>query len=182
MCPVPKVQRPNEAALKTERVPPATGRGSTHFLHRFISHIPRGQVLRYILIGAWNTLFGFLAYAGLTLVFARLTKFYPYVFASLLANLISITVSFLGYKWFVFKTRGNYLREWLRAVSVYAVSITITTSSLPPLVGLLRHTTPYPRLAPYIAGAIISACSVTMSFFGHKYFSFKPKKQAAALD
>jgi putative flippase GtrA len=166
----------NEEESKTESLAPTTPRPSGNFLQRFTNHIPRGQVLRYIVVGAWNTLFGFLAYAGLTLVFARMTRFYPYVFASLLANLISITVSFLGYKWFVFKTRGNYLREWLRAVSVYAVSITVTTSSLPPLVGLLRHITSYPRLAPYIAGAFISACSVMMSFFGHKYFSFKPKK------
>ena len=29
------------------------------------------------------------------------------------STVINITVAFLGYKWFVFKTKGNYLREWM---------------------------------------------------------------------
>lgn len=146
---------------------------------RLTDHIPRRQLIRYVFIGACNTLFGYLVYASLTAAFTRLTGFYPYVFAAVLSNIINITISFLGYKWFVFKTKGNYLREWLRAMAVYTTSITITTISLPLLVGFLRHFTPFPRASPYIAGAIICAASVTMSFFGHKHFSFKSKKPAA---
>ena len=146
-----------------------------------IGHIPRGQVLRYLLVGTWNTLFSYAAYALLTHLFTRLTSFYPYEFASLLGSAISITVSFLGYKWFVFRTQGNYLREWLRAMAVYATSIAVTTLSLPPLVGLLRHTTPWPHAAPYLAGAMVTAVSVTMSFFGHKHFSFRQKKAESGL-
>ena len=40
-----------------------------------------------------------------------------------LANLIAITVAFLGYKWFVFRTRGNYLVEWIRCFGVYGSSM-----------------------------------------------------------
>lgn len=148
-------------------------------LRRLTSHIPRRQVVRYIVVGAWNTLFGYLVYATLTALFTRLTSFYPYVFAAVLSNIVNITGSFLGYKWFVFKTKGNYLREWLRAMAVYTTSITITTISLPLLVGLLRHTTHFPRAAPYIAGGIICTASVTMSFFGHKHFSFRSKSAPA---
>ncbi len=151
-------------------VPAATGQSR---FRRLTGHIPRRQLIRYVVIGAWNTLFGYLVYSALTAAFTRITSFYPYVFAAVLSNVVNITASFLGYKWFVFKTKGNYLREWLRAMAVYTTSITITTVSLPLLVGLLRHTTPFPRAAPYIAGAVICAASVTMSFFGHKHFSFK---------
>lgn len=154
-------------------VPPAARPPSR--LGRMVNHIPRRQMVRYVLIGAWNTLFGYLVYVSLTALFTRLTSFYPYVIAAILSNVVNITASFLGYKWFVFKTRGNYLREWLRAMAVYTTSITITTVCLPLLVGLLRHTTPFPRAAPYIAGAIICAASVTMSFFGHKHFSFRSR-------
>jgi putative flippase GtrA len=140
-------------------------------------HIPRGQVLRYVLVGACNTAFSYGLYALLTHLFTRWTSFYPYEFASVLGSLIGITVSFLGYKWFVFKTRGQYLREWLRALAVYTASIVITTIALPLLVGLLRHWTRYPRAAPYIAGGIVTAASVTMSFFGHKHFSFRRRER-----
>ncbi len=148
-------------------------------LRRITGHIPDRQVVRYILVGGCNTLFGYLAYAGLTAAFTRLTSFYPYVFAAIVGNVVNITLSFLGYKWFVFRTRGNYLREWLRAMAVYATSILITTAALPLIVGLLRHTTPYHRAAPYLAGAIVCAAGVMMSFLGHKHFSFRAEKKPA---
>ena len=143
-------------------------------------HIPNRQVVRYVLVGGCNTLFGWLAYAGLTALFTRLTSFYPYVFASVLTSVVNITASFLGYKWFVFKTRGNYLREWAKAMAVYTTSILITTLSLPLIVGFLRHATPFHNAAPYIAGGITSAAGVTMSFFGHKHFSFRSHKKQHA--
>ena len=151
----------------------------TGLLARATAHIPNRQVLRYVVVGGCNTLFGYLAYVTLTALLTRITSFYPYVFGALLSNLVNITVSFLGYKWFVFKTNGNYLREWLRAMAVYSTSITVTTISLPLLVGLLRRTTAYPRAAPYIAGAVICATSVTFSFFGHKHFSFRVGQRSA---
>ncbi len=146
------------------------------WLARATAHIPNRQLLRYVVVGACNTLFGYLAYVTLTAICSRITSFYPYVFGALLSNLFNITASFLAYKWFVFKTKGNYLREWLRAMAVYTTSITVTTISLPLLVGLLRRTTAYPRAAPYLAGAIICATSVTFSFFGHRHFSFRPRQ------
>ncbi len=42
-----------------------------------------------------------------------------YLAGSLRSSLLNITVSILGYKWFVFKIRGNYRREWVRRVLVY---------------------------------------------------------------
>ena len=149
-------------------------------LHALTGHIPNRQVLRYIVVGACNTGFGYLVFAGLTALFTRMTSFYPYVFAAILSNVVNITGSFLAYKWFVFKTHGNYFREWTRAMAVYTTSITITTIALPLLVGFLRHMTRYPRAAPYIAGGIICAVSVTMSFFGHKHFSFRPAHKVEA--
>src|ERR1035437_8903670 len=76
-------------------------------------HIPPGQFGRYLLVGTWNTLFGYGTFALFTAV---LNPFVPhsYILASLLSSLLNITVAYLGYKWFVFKTRGHYLREWMR--------------------------------------------------------------------
>ena len=104
---------------------------------------------------------------------ARMMPAYSYIAASLLSNIISIIVAFLGYKWFVFRTKGNYLLEWLRCLIVYSGSILFSAVALAPLVGLIRHTTRYQTQAPYIAGALVAAFTVISSFFGHKHLSFQ---------
>jgi putative flippase GtrA len=136
-------------------------------------HIPPRQFGRYLLVGAWNTAFGYATFAILTAVF---DKFVPqsYMLASVLSAGINITVSFLGYKWFVFKTKGNYLREWLRCVGVYGGNILFGLALLPILVFVLRHHFGLQKQAPYIGGALLTGFTVLVSFFGHKHFSFKP--------
>ncbi len=92
-----------------------------------------------------------------------------------MANLIAITVAFLIYKWFVFRTQGRYLLEWLRCISVYGSSMLITLGGLAVLVPALHRILHHPNRAPYFAGAIMAAVTVVMSFFGHKHFSFRRK-------
>jgi putative flippase GtrA len=133
----------------------------------------RGELIRYLAVGGWNTLFGYACFAGLTALFAdRIPE--GYIVASLFSNIISVTVSFRGYKWFVFRTTGNYFREWLRCLSVYSVSIVFSAIALPVIVHLLRRNPKFAASAPYIAGAIIIGLSAGLSFFGHKYYSFRP--------
>ena len=130
--------------------------------------------MRYLVVGAWNTLFGYAAYAALTAVLTPLIP-YGYMVAMVLSSPLSITVAFLGYKWVVFKTKGNYLREWARCVAVYSGSIAIGWALLPILVGIVRHATRYRREAPYIAGAMLTGISVIFSFVGHRKFSFRAR-------
>jgi putative flippase GtrA len=135
-------------------------------------HIPPGQFGRYLLVGAWNTLFGYGAFAFFT---AILTSVIPhsYIVASVISSLLNISVSYLGYKWFVFKTKGNYLREWIRCVGVYSGGILLGVLALPVLVTLIRRNTRFFAQAPYIAGALLTAFMVVYSFVGHKKFSFR---------
>ena len=72
--------------------------------------------------------------------------------AILLASVINITVSFLGYKWFVFKTKGNYLREWWRCLLVYSGGIALGLVLLPPAVFIVSYVTGNPRAAPLYRG------------------------------
>jgi len=129
---------------------------------------------RYLLVGAWNTAFGYGLFALFTALMAGRFP-YSYVAASVLANLIAITVAFLAYKRFVFKTQGNYLREWLRCLVVYSGSIAAGVLFLPPLVFLFIRLTGDPRSSPYLAGAVLTAGTVLASFFGHRHFSFKAR-------
>jgi putative flippase GtrA len=132
------------------------------------------QFGRFILVGGWNTAFGFGCYALFTAVFQSRFR-YGFIIASLLANLISITVAFLGYKWLVFKTKGNYIREWMRCLVVYSGGIIIGTALLPPLVVLIRHTTSFTGAAPYLAGAVVTLATVIYSYLGHRRYSFQAK-------
>src|ERR1700685_2422291 len=124
-------------------------------------HVPPGQFGRYLLVGAGNTLFSYGAYAGLTALLTPRIP-YAYMFAAVIANILSITFSYLSYKWFVFKTKGNYIREWLKCVAVYSGAALLGLVALPVLVALLRRFGPSYRLAPYLAGAVLAGMTVIL--------------------
>lgn len=139
------------------------------------SHKSVGQFVRYIAVGGFNTVFGYGLFALLTWSFRGLGSYY-YMYAAVLANVVAISVAFLGYKWFVFRTRGNYLVEWIRCFGVYGGSALIGLAGLPILVPILRHVLHKPEQAPYLAGALLMIVTVLFSFFGHKNFSFRQKQ------
>lgn len=132
------------------------------------------QFVRYVLVGGFNTLFGYGLFALLTWSFRGMGS-YSYMYAALLANVIAISVAFLGYKWFVFRTRGNYLVEYIRCFGVYGSSTLIGLASLPILVAILRRSLHHPQRAPYIAAALLTVVTVLFSFLGHKNISFRQK-------
>ena len=136
------------------------------------------QFIRYLLVGGFNTAFGYSLFALLNWSFAGLGS-YSYMYAAVLSNLIAITVAFLGYKWFVFKTRGNYLREWVRCLGVYGSSVAIGLVGLPILVTILRSHLQRPAQAPYLAAAILTVITVIFSFLGHKNISFQKVGEGA---
>jgi putative flippase GtrA len=138
------------------------------------SHKPFLQLARYLLVGGFNTVFGYGLFALLNWSFTGLGS-YSYMYAAILSNPIAITVSFLGYKWFVFRTRGNYLIEWIRCLGVYGMSTLIGLAGLPILVTILRHHMQRPQLAPYVAAAIMTVVTIVFSFLGHKNISFRQK-------
>jgi putative flippase GtrA len=123
-------------------------------------------------VGAWNTAFGYGSFAFFTAVLRPMIP-HSYILASVISSLLNISVSFFGYKWFVFKTKGHYLREWSRCVAVYSGGILFGVFVLPILVAVVRRNTRYFVEAPYIAGALLTVFMVSYSFLGHKKFSFR---------
>lgn len=124
-----------------------------------------GQFVRFLLTGAVNTAFGYGVYAGLTWA---LTGRIPgaYVVAAVLGNIIAITFSYLLYKLVVFRTRGNYLREYIRTFMVYGGVTVLGLLLLPVMVEIMG-------INPYLAPLLILPFTVLSSFFGHKHFSFR---------
>jgi putative flippase GtrA len=145
--------------------------GDSDFAVSILKHFPPGQFARYLVVGLVNTAFGYGTYAGLT---ALLTPHIPcaYMVASVISSFLNITFSFLNYKWFIFKTKGNYLREWSRCILVYGGGAVIVAALLPVAVFAVRHFSSAVKSAPYIAGAMVMGLMVFLSFWGHKNFSF----------
>jgi putative flippase GtrA len=132
------------------------------------------EFIRYLLVGGFNTVFGFTVFALLNRLFRGLGSF-SYMYAWAVANFIAITAAFLAYKWFVFRTQGNYLREWIRCFSVYGSGMIFGLVALPILVTALKHTMRRPELASYLAVAMLTTVTVILSFFGHKTISFRQR-------
>ena len=103
-------------------------------LQRLVNLFPAGQFVRYIGVGIFNTLFGYISFVVvLTLLNAILPAHLLYltvILASILSTPLNITVAYLGYKFLVFRTKGNYLGEWLKCFAVYG------TGMIPGLVAL----------------------------------------------
>ena len=142
------------------------------FSARFFGHVPSEELVRYLMVGTWNTVFGYCSFA---LFVALLDPLIPhgYIVAMVVSSLVNITISFLGYKLFVFRTKGRYLREWLRCLAVYSGGIAFGAITLPVVVEALRHGAGLHRSAPYIGGAVLTAFGVVYNFFGHKKVSFR---------
>lgn len=184
-APLPSLTQPVEieaAALRDS----AEALATLGWRQRLRAQIPGGQILRYLCVGVFNTLFGYTVFAVLNFLLHRSGVPVSYLFASALSNLISITVAYLAYKFFVFRTRGNYLSEWLKAMAVYwsgfvpslfllPALVRVLNWILPAHVALLHHSVVRRDLAPYIATAILMAFGVVYSFFGHKNVTFRQR-------
>ena len=138
--------------------------------------IPKGEALRFLIAGAGNTLFGIADTFFFTWVCVHLLPAHLALAtsaATLLSTVVNITVSFLTYKRFVFRTEGNYLREYSRSLLIYLPSLLISMVAVAPLAAVLAHWLPRPGSAPYVAQACIVAVAVVPQFLGHKNITFR---------
>ena len=119
--------------------------------------------ITYLIVGGWNTLFG---YASFTILYFYLSKSINSTVILTISYVLSITNAFIGYKAFVFRTRGNVLREYLRFYVVYGGAYVANLILLPLLMGVLF-------LNAYIAQALIVFLTVISSYVFHKRFTFK---------
>lgn len=138
---------------------------------------PAGEVIRFLAVGGFNTLFAYSLFLAAVHMFHTWMPTRPLALivdlAQIVAKPVSITVAFLGYKHFVFRTRGNYLKEWLKCVVVYGVSTPFELVILPLATTFFTWFALTQGKAPALAGIVNSVCIASYSYFAHKKFSFK---------
>jgi putative flippase GtrA len=150
------------AGPQTVAGPPGRGPGRAR---RRVSDLARRyrEQLTFLVVGGWNTLFGFGVFALL----------YFWLHRSLNVDLIlaisfvpSTANAYLWYRYAVFRSRGRMRRELPRFTLVYAIAGLANLGVLP----LAKRTLP---LNVYVIEALFVVVYVCGSYVAHKYFSFR---------
>jgi putative flippase GtrA len=83
-----------------------------------------------------------------------------------MVNILNISMSFFTYKYFVFKTKKNWLQEYLKSYIVYGGAALISLC-------MLWLTVDYLKIPFWIAQALVMLLGVSISYIGHNRFTFK---------
>lgn len=118
---------------------------------------------RYLIVGITNTILGYLI--GV-LAYNFLYGFIDIVIIGIISSIISISISFATYKIYVFKTNGNWFREYLKAYVVYGVSAFVS-------IGLLWLFVEKMNMSIWIAQGLTVGFTVFISYLGHNLYTFK---------
>lgn len=119
--------------------------------------------MRFLVVGGWNTLF---SYGMLWILDAFLHARLHYTLILTINWVIGVTHNLFTFKLLVFRTRGNWLKEYLRSYVVYAGAY-VANLAIVAVVMEIWH----PRLGVAALPAI--AVVTLISWFGHKHFTYR---------
>lgn len=123
----------------------------------------RHEMLRFVAVGAWNTLFGVVIYGLLLAAFrGRL----HYLAVLVVAHLLAVTNAFVAHRRITFRVEGNIVVDWLRFNLSYLGLLGVGLVSMPFLVEVAG-------LRPFVANGIVLVVSTLVSFVVHKRISFR---------
>lgn len=123
----------------------------------------QNERFRFLLVGAFNTAFGYAAFA---LLYLLLGNKLHYILIGVLAHVVATLVAFTGQRHLVFRSDSPWLPEfWRFNLSLLAVLL-FGLASLFVLVTLLG-------LHPLLGQAIVTPLSVLLSYFSHRHYSFR---------
>jgi putative flippase GtrA len=126
--------------------------------------------VKFLLVGAWNTVFGYLVFLALDTLFARAfsRRYVAYMTAMVLSNLLAIANAYVFHKYVTFKSdvRGRaIIAELLRFFTTYIFTFCMSLGLLPIFVEILNF-------GPKIAAALVILACTVISWVGHSRFSF----------
>lgn len=128
----------------------------------------RSKKFRYLLVGGWNTVFGYSTGVGL---YKILEHRWPFPLIGVVANVLSISMSFVTYKTLVFRTQGRWLQEYLKSYLVYGFTAVVGIVAMWLLV---RHF----AIPIWYAQGLVIGLTVAASYVGHSRLTFRVKKDS----
>ena len=137
-------------------------------LHKLLAE----ERVRFLIVGGVNTLLGYGLFVAFEVTLGRYIGYLGSLYAS---YAIAIVVAFVLHRRFTFRVSGtgSVMVDFLRFVSVHVVALLINTAALPLLVEVFG-------LPPIVAQAIVVVVTTLVSYFGHKFFSFRRGTKALA--
>lgn len=121
------------------------------------------QEFQYILIGAWNTLFGYFAWAALNLV---LTSALDYRLIVVVSYPFAVLNAYACYRFIVFRSYAPIFREFPRFIVVYLIVLLANLAALPTLLRILP-------LNIYVVQGLFTGLTVVVSYVAHRTMSFR---------
>ena len=139
-----------------------------------------GEKLRYLIVGAWNTAFGYGLFlillavigpavhslSGSSSATVALVGANYYLVVQWLAWVVAVPQATLSMKYFAFRQKGAILPQIGRAYFVYLPAQGLSTLILWISVHVLH-------LSPQLGGLAAIALTTVFSYLGHKYFTFR---------
>lgn len=135
------------------------------------------QKIRFVLVGGFNTVLSFFIYYAFLYWTGGREQL-----SLLLMNMININVSIVTMRYYVFQGTGNFWREYAKAFSSYIVLYFVNMGLLAFFVAIVHIKDKLPvgcflLDVPNLDKAAAQLCCViivtVLTFFTHKYFSFR---------
>ena len=120
--------------------------------------------LRFLIVGGWNTLFGYLCFYGLYLLAANRVH---YLIVTAVAHFINIIQAYVMHRWLVFRSDDKVTKEFLRFNASYIGTFLFGLLAMFLLVEAAA-------LSPPVAQAIVILMNVVLSYVLHSRVSFRP--------
>ncbi|COI26131.1 GtrA family protein [Weissella confusa] len=130
----------------------------------FLKRLTGDERVRFLLVGVFNTGFGFAIFSLFTYILKSFE--YGYMVALVISQILATVVAFWLHKTVTFKAPGHLIRDFVRFAMVNSVSYVINLITLPVLVHGFDWN-------PYVGQFSLLLITTLISFVGHKYFSFK---------
>ncbi|KWX86473.1 hypothetical protein AMQ83_18695 [Paenibacillus riograndensis] len=126
----------------------------------------KNQTIKFLIVGVLNTIVGFAVYAGM-LLFLKVN----YSFALLVSHVIGVIHSYIWNNKWTFGVKDYNLRSMMKFILVYTLTFFVNLLLLSIFIHQLG-------INKFYAQAISLFITTLISFFGHKYWSFKASKNS----
>jgi putative flippase GtrA len=121
------------------------------------------QKARFLILGAWNTLFGFGVFA---LGYFWLKNDLHYLVIATIAHALAVLNAFVLQRWFVFQDRGPAMPAFLRFNVATTISLLFSLAGMVLLVDGVG-------LDPIVSQALVTLLSVIGTYVLHRHYTFR---------
>lgn len=126
------------------------------------SYITSSRTVRYLLIGLYNTVVGYLLFVLVNHVLGNITHYLVILGVSFI---LSLTHAYIGQRFIVFRSDAPWIQEYFR---FFIVNLSGMAGNVLLLTLFVES-----GMELMLAQAISVVIVTVFSYFGHRYFSFK---------